>query len=162
MWYFFCVPPTPLPSDDLNGRNFVTKITAYDRVIDVPNSVTVLHDMLPVALAMMDRKLTGLFNFTNPGVVSHNDVLAAYKAVIDPTFWYANFSEEAQAKILKAGRCNNHLDVAKLVAAVPDIKIPDAKEAIVGVFTRMKAGMVAAGHFPPAPRKTTPKPEGAF
>ena len=30
-------------SDDLNPRNFVTKITAYAHVIDVPNSVTVLR-----------------------------------------------------------------------------------------------------------------------
>jgi 3,5-epimerase/4-reductase len=47
-------------SDDLNPRNFITKITAYAHVIDVPNSVTVLHDLLPVALSMMDRKLVSL------------------------------------------------------------------------------------------------------
>jgi hypothetical protein len=94
-----------------------------------------------------------LFNFTNPGVVSHNEILDLYKAEIDPTFWYANFSEAEQAKILKAGRCNNHLDVRKLVAAVPDIVIPDARSAIRGVFARMAASMKAAGAFPPPPRK---------
>lgn len=140
-------------SDDLNGRNFVTKITSYARVIDVPNSVTVLHDMLPVAVAMMERQITGLFNFTNPGVVSHNAFLQAYKDVIDPSFWYANFSEEEQAKVLKAGRCNNHMDVAKLQAAVPDIPIPEAAEAVKGVFARMKANLIAEGAFPPPPRK---------
>ena len=140
-------------SDDLNGRNFITKITSYARVIDVPNSVTVLHDMLPVAVAMMERGLTGLFNFTNPGVVSHNAFLQLYKDVIDPDFWFANFSEEEQAKVLKAGRCNNHMDVAKLQAAVPDMVIPSAPEAIKGVFERMKANLVAAGTFPPPPRK---------
>lgn len=148
-------------SDDLNGRNFVTKITAYQRVIDVPNSVTVLHDMLPVALAMMERGITGVFNFTNPGVVSHNEFLQLYKDVIDPTFWYANFSEEEQAKVLKAGRCNNHLDVSKLQAAVPDMPLPDAKTALAGVFTRMRANLQAAGTFPPPPRKTMPKPADA-
>ena len=146
-------------SDDLNGRNFVTKITSYNRVINVPNAVTVLHDMLPVALAMMERRITGLFNFTNPGTISHNEVLALYKSVIDPDFWYANFSEEEQAKVLKAGRCNNDLDVSKLVAAVPDIHIPDAKEACAGVFARMKENLIKAGQFPPAPRKG-PRPAG--
>jgi len=128
-------------SDDLNGRNFITKITAYQRVIDVPNSVTVLQDMLPVAVAMMERKLTGLFNFTNPGVVSHNDVLEGYKQVIDPTFWYANFSEEEQAKILKAGRCNNNLATDKLQAALPDIPLPHVKDSIRAVFLRMKENL---------------------
>lgn len=145
-------------SDDLNPRNFVTKITSYARVINIPNSVTVLHDMLPVAMAMMERKLTGLFNFTNPGVVSHNDFLQAYKDVIDPSFWYANFTEEEQAKVLKAGRCNNHLDVAKLQAAVPDIPIPSAPEAVKGVFERMKANLIAEGNFPPPPRKAPQQP----
>lgn len=46
-------------SDDLNPRNFITKISAYAHVIDVPNSVTILHDMLPVAVAMMDRESRG-------------------------------------------------------------------------------------------------------
>ena len=140
-------------SDDLCSRNFVTKITAYARVIDVPNSVTVLHDMLPVAVAMMERGLVGTFNFTNPGVCSHNEFLEAYKQVIDSTFWYENFSEEEQAKVLKSGRCNNHLDVSKLIAAVPDMHIPDAREAVAGVFVRMKANLIAEGTFPPPPRK---------
>jgi 3,5-epimerase/4-reductase len=145
-------------SDDLSPRNFITKISAYARVIDVPNSVTILADLLPVALAMSARAITGTFNFTNPGVISHNGILELYKTHIDPTFWYANFSEEEQAKVLKAGRCNNHLDVAKLVAAVPDIRIPPVEESIVGVFVRMKANLQAAGEWPPAPRKVGPKP----
>ena len=140
-------------SDDLSPRNFITKIASYNRVIDVPNSVTILHDLLPVALAMSERKITGTFNFTNPGVASHNEFLALYKEIIDPDFWYANFSEEEQSKILKAGRCNNHLAVEKLQAAVPDIPIPNVKDSLRGVFLRMKQNLIAEGNFPPPPRK---------
>ncbi len=46
-------------TQDLNPRNFVTKIVKYDKVVDVPNSMTVLHDLLPVSLIMAQRKLTG-------------------------------------------------------------------------------------------------------
>jgi dTDP-4-dehydrorhamnose reductase len=140
-------------SDDLSPRNFITKILSYNRVINVPNSVTILHDLLPAALALMDRKITGVFNFTNPGVISHNDVLQSYKDVIDPDFWYANFTEEEQANVLKAGRCNNHLDVSKLQRALPDMEIPDALTGLKGVFQRMKKNLVADGNFPPPPRK---------
>ena len=144
-------------SDDLHPRNFVTKISSYAHVINVPNSVSVLHDLLPVAAALMRQRSVGTFNFTNPGTVSHNEILELYKQEIDPTFWYANFTEEEQGKILKAGRCNNHLDVAKLQAAVPGIVIPDAQTAVRNSFARMKAAMVAEGKFPPPPRKG-PKP----
>jgi hypothetical protein len=39
-------------SNELTDRNFVTKIARYHRVVDVPNSMTVLTDMLPLSLAM--------------------------------------------------------------------------------------------------------------
>lgn len=91
-------------SDDLSHRNFVTKIAGYARVINVPNSVTILTDLLPVALEMSRRKVTGVFNFTNPGVISHNEVLDLYKQYIDPDFWYENFTEEEQNKVRPEGQ----------------------------------------------------------
>jgi len=144
-------------SDDLSHRNFITKISGYAKIINVPNSVTILHDMLPISVLMADRKLSGVFNFTNPGVMSHNEVLDLYRDYIDPNFWYENFTEEDQNKILKAGRCNNHLDVTKLQDALPDVTIPTVQESMVGVYTRMKENLQKAGQWPPAPRKG-PKP----
>ncbi len=70
-------------SDDLSPRNFVTKIASYARVVNVPNSMTVLTDMLPVSLIMADRNLTGIYNFCNPGAISHNEVLNLYKQYVD-------------------------------------------------------------------------------
>src|SRR5690606_4826308 len=34
-------------ADDLVPRNFITKITKYEKVVNVPNSMTVLYDLLP-------------------------------------------------------------------------------------------------------------------
>ena len=145
-------------SDDLSPRNFITKIASYARVINVPNSVTILTDLLPISLSMAERKVTGTFNFTNPGTVSHNDCLALYKEIIDPNFWYANFSEEEQNKILKAGRCNNFLATAKL-EAVAGVPVPHVKDSLRNVFLCMKENLIKEGNYPPAPRKG-PKPEG--
>ena len=39
-------------SDDLSPRNFITKIMKYDRVVNVPNSMTVLSELLPASLHM--------------------------------------------------------------------------------------------------------------
>lgn len=98
--------------------------------------MTILHDLLPVSLDMSAKRLTGTYNFTNPGTLSHNDILDLYKQYIDPKFTYVNFTEEEQSKILKAGRSNNELDTSKLLAAYPDI--PPAKQSIVNVFKRMQ------------------------
>ena len=75
---YLCVLRVRMPiSDDLSPRNFVTKIVKYDRVVDIPNSMTTLTDMLPVSLALSEREKTGIYNFCNPGAISHNEVLAA-------------------------------------------------------------------------------------
>lgn len=126
-------------SDDLHPRNFITKITKYKNVINIPNSMTCLTDLLPLIPDMMTKQLTGVYNFTNPGIISHNQILDLYKEYIDPTFTYTNFSLEEQAKILKAGRSNNCLDVSKLLAVYPNI--PPISVAIVDLFKRMQKNL---------------------
>jgi 3,5-epimerase/4-reductase len=128
-------------SDDLHPRSLVTKLTHYSRVVNIPNSMTILTDMLPISIIMTRRGLRGIFNFTNPGVLSHNELLDLYAKEIDPSFKYENFSEEEQAKVLKAGRCNNELDMSKLARALPDVHLPHIKESIVQVFKRMRANL---------------------
>jgi len=126
-------------SDDLSPRNFITKISKYQKVVDVPNSMTVLYDLLPVSIDMTEKELRGVINFVNPGVISHNQILDLYKQYIDPNFTYTNFSLDEQALILKAGRSNNELDATKLSSLYP--QVPHIQEAIHGVFKRMKANL---------------------
>lgn len=135
-------------SDDLSPRNFVTKIVKYDRVVNVPNSMTVLTDLLPISLIMAQRKLTGIYNFCNPGAISHNEVLDLYKKYVDPSYTYTNFTLEEQALILKAGRSNNTLDHTKLVAALPDVEIPEIHVSMERVMQRMRANLEAEGIWP--------------
>ncbi len=57
-----------------------------------------------------------------------------YKEYVDPEFTYTNFSEEDQAKILKAGRSNNALDTTRLVSLFPHL--PDIHDAVRQAFVR--------------------------
>jgi dTDP-4-dehydrorhamnose reductase len=122
-------------SDDLHPRSFVTKIVGYENVVNIPNSMSILSDLLPVAIKMSERKLTGVYNFVNPGSISHNQILDLYKKYIDHNFKYKNFTLEEQSKILKAGRSNNELDASKLLKEFPSI--PHIKTSIIHVFERM-------------------------
>jgi len=136
-------------SDDLIHRNFVTKIVKYERVVNIPNSMTILHELLPASLAMAQAGLTGVYNFTNPGVISHNEVLDLYIKYIDPTYTYTNFSLEEQAKVIKADRSNNELDTTKLMADMPDgIVINDIKTAFELCFQRMQKNLTEMGWLP--------------
>ncbi len=144
-----CVLRVRMPiSDDLNPRNFITKIVKYEKVVNIPNSMTVLTDLLPVSLIMSERGLTGIYNFCNPGAISHNEVLALYKKYIDPEYTWSNFTVEEQDKILKAKRSNNTLDHTKLVGALPDVEILEIHDAMEQVFQRMRVNLEKEGVWP--------------
>jgi dTDP-glucose 4,6-dehydratase len=105
-----------------NPRNFITKIVNYEKICSVPNSMTVLPELLPYVLDMMRNKVTGTINLTNPGLISHNEILQMYKEIVDNNFTWNNFTQEEQRKILAADRSNNFLETTKLQNLYPKIK----------------------------------------
>ncbi|CAL9099559.1 unnamed protein product [Musa textilis] len=111
----------PISSDLSNPRNFITKISRYNKVVNIPNSMTILDELLPISIEMAKRNCRGIWNFTNPGVVSHNEILEMYKKYIDPSFKWANFTLEEQAKVIVAPRSNNEMDASKLKKEFPEL-----------------------------------------
>ncbi|XP_039122405.1 trifunctional UDP-glucose 4,6-dehydratase/UDP-4-keto-6-deoxy-D-glucose 3,5-epimerase/UDP-4-keto-L-rhamnose-reductase RHM3 [Dioscorea cayenensis subsp. rotundata] len=111
----------PISSDLSNPRNFITKISRYNKVVNIPNSMTILDELLPLSVEMAKRNCRGIWNFTNPGVVSHNEILEMYKKYIDPGFEWANFTLEEQAKVIVAARSNNEMDASKLKMEFPEL-----------------------------------------
>ncbi|KAK4499051.1 hypothetical protein PRZ48_009563 [Zasmidium cellare] len=123
-------------SADLHPRSFVTKILNYARVVNIPNSHSLLPNLLPVVIAMSEHNETGVYNFTNPGAISHNEVLGLYKEIVDPSYEWRNFSLEEQAGVIVAERSNCALDSSKLVETVKgyqaegvEVEIPEIREA---------------------------------
>ena len=123
-------------TDFEHNRNFITKITNYKYICSIKNSMTVLPDMLPVILDMMKKKTIGTINLTNPGYISHNEILQMYKDIVDSTFTWKNFSIKEQNKVLKSNRSNNYLDTTKLEKLYPDI--PNIKTSIKNILTKYK------------------------
>ena len=107
---------------EVNGRNFITKITTYENICSIPNSMTVLPELLPKVLDMMKNGVTGTMNLTNPGLISHNEMLEMFREIVDPEFVWNNFSVEEQAEILASERSNNFLDTSRLQQLYPDVK----------------------------------------
>ena len=117
-----------------NPRNFITKITKYEFICSQPNSMTVLPELLPIALDMMKNKTTGTINFTNPGLICHNDILEMYRDKVDKSFTWKNFSPSEQKKILAADRSNNYLDTTRLETLYPDVK--NIKQSVSDMLDR--------------------------
>lgn len=121
---------------DLNPRNFITKILNYERICSVQNSMTVLPELLPILVDLIGRKVVGTVNLTNPGTISHNEILAMYREIVDPNFTWRNFSVEEQRAILAAGRSNNLLDTSRLETLYPGVR--PIREAVSDIISRLK------------------------
>ena len=105
-----------------NPRNFITKIVNYEKICSIQNSMTVLEDMIPLLVSLATKKVTGTVNLTNPGTISHNEILEMYRELVDPSFTWKNFTPEEQSKILLAERSNNELDNTLLKTLYPNVK----------------------------------------
>ena len=129
----------PITDEQGSPRNFITKITTYKKVCSIPNSMTVLDELLPVLIEMALNKQVGTVNLTNPGLISHNEILEMYKEIVDPDFTWSNFSVEEQNQILASKRSNNCLDTMKLTNTTLSFKNPVSpiKDAVRSVFLRM-------------------------
>jgi dTDP-glucose 4,6-dehydratase len=108
-------------TEEENERNFITKIINYKRICSIKNSMTVLVDVFPIIIDMIKSNKVGTYNLTNPGLISHNEILDMYKEIVDSKFEYENFNLEEQKKVLACDRSNNYLDTYKLESEYPDL-----------------------------------------
>ena len=126
-------------TDEVNERNFITKITTYQKVCSIPNSMTVLNDMIPIMVKLAQNHICGPVNLTNPGLISHNEILEMYKEIVDPNFTWTNFTVEEQNQILASKRSNNFLETKILESLEPNVK--PIKESVKDILMQMKEKM---------------------
>ena len=98
--------------------------------------MTVLNELIPLMIDMSIKKTKGTVNLTNPGLISHNEILEMYKEIVDPEFKWNNFTIEEQNEILASGRSNNYLETERLVNMYPKVK--NIKTSIRDILKKMK------------------------
>jgi nucleoside-diphosphate-sugar epimerase len=125
----------PITDEQDSPRNFITKITSYKKVCSIPNSMTVLDELLPVLIESALKGEVGTINLTNPGLISHNEILTMYKEIVDQNFTWENFSVEEQNQILASKRSNNCLNTNKLSQLHSVLPI---KESVRNTLVRMR------------------------
>ncbi len=134
----------PIDGSD-STRNFIVKIMKYRKICSMPNSMSVLPELLPVLIDLAKRKVTGIVNFVNPGMITHNEILEMVKEIYDADFTWENFSLEEQRQILLSERSNNYLNTDKLMSFYngndntdnSDITISPIKVAVRKVIENM-------------------------
>jgi len=126
----------PITSDP-NPRDFITKIVNYTKICSMANSMTVLDELLPLLVEMILDYRTGTIHLTNPGTISHDEILTLYKEIIDSTKTWQTMTYEEQSLLLKSKRSNNELDTTLLQQWFPNV-LP-IRESIINVLNNRLA-----------------------
>ena len=112
----------PISSND-HPRNFISKIIAYKKICSIPNSMTVLDDILPKLAECMEKRITGTLNAVNPGVIDHDTILNWYKQYQNKDHvWESITNQTLVESCVKGARSNNRLDTSRLQMLFPDIQ----------------------------------------
>jgi dTDP-4-dehydrorhamnose reductase len=127
-------------TDEVNPRNFITKILNYKKICSIPNSMTVLNELLPIMVEMSLSNKVGTINLTNPGLISHNEILTMYKEIIDSSFTWENFTIEEQNTVLASKRSNNFLNTEHLYN-LTNGKVKNIKDSVREILEQMKKNM---------------------
>ncbi len=124
-----------MPVDsEKNLRNFITKITTYEKVISEENSITIIDDLIKTAIELIKRQRTGIYNVTNPGSITHKEILDKYRELVDNNFKYTII--DTKDLKTKAGRSNCVLNTDKLQKE--GIKLPDIYQAIEEILKKYR------------------------
>lgn len=131
-----CILRLRMPiSNEMDAKSLITKIVNYRTVINIPNSMSVLEDVIPFIYTVIDQNLVGVYNLVNNGIITHPEILDLYKFYVNPNYKYTIISEEEQNEKLYALRSNCHISNSKVSQY---IKIPHVKESIINIFIQMK------------------------
>jgi 3,5-epimerase/4-reductase len=111
-----CVLRIRMPiSDKDSPRNLINKLLRYENVLEAPNSVTFLSDLVRAVEWAVDNKKTGIYHVTNPTALTHVQLLEEYKKYV-PEHKYNIINEEQLNKFILAPRSNCILNTDKLTS----------------------------------------------
>jgi dTDP-4-dehydrorhamnose reductase len=102
------MPLSAVPSD----RNLINKLLSYKSVIEIPNSVTIIEELLPALKGLIEGGYTGTFNMINPEPVTHKEILELYEQYSGKSLG-KTYIPASELKV-KAPRSNTILSMNKL------------------------------------------------
>jgi len=101
-------------SGSKSPRNLLSKLIRYDRVVETPNSITIVEDLSRAVSWAIDNGKVGIYHITSPRSFLHSEILNEYKKY-KPDHKYKSIYEEELNEIVKAPRSNCVLDSRKAI-----------------------------------------------
>ena len=114
-----------------NGRNYITKLLRYQRLLEATNSISQLEEFVSATFACWEKRVPfGTYNVTNPGQVTTHEVvdLIRKSGVSNKEFIFFKDEGEFMQTAAKTPRSNCVMDSTKL--AKTGITMTEVHEAV--------------------------------
>ena len=111
-------PRLPL-SEKPHPRNTINKLLSYDKINGNQESVTVVEDMIPVLIDLIDKNEKGVFHLVNEGTISPAEIATAFKHPF--TLVTKQEQDERLAKEGRAKRVTTYVG-SKRIKLLPNIR----------------------------------------
>ncbi|MEI6732278.1 MAG: hypothetical protein WCK90_06395, partial [archaeon] len=119
----------------VHPRNLITKLLGYDRILDEPNSVSYVPDVIRAARWLVEKDASGVYNVVNGGELRHPELLDTYQKLSGRQLSYRVINHKELDDMTAAKRSNCILSNEKLISTgfiIPDIKV--AMPAAVALY----------------------------
>lgn len=94
-------------------RNFINKVKGYRQVIDIPNSMTIMDDLVRCVDWAAKESKFGIYHVVNPEPITAAQVMREYQKYV-PSHKFEIINEEQLDALVTAKRSNCILDTSKL------------------------------------------------
>ena len=114
-----------------NGRNYLTKLLRYQRLLEATNSISQLEEFVAATFACWEKRVPfGTYNVTNPGQVTTHEVVDMIKksGVSNKEFVFFKDEDEFMHVAAKTPRSNCVMDSSKLASV--GITMTEVREAV--------------------------------
>lgn len=105
-----------LMSAKANKRNALTKMLTYNKFIDTANSMTIVEDLIEATDKLVELRAEGLYNITNPGVMTPLRLAELLKELVKPDMEFIKITKDELNAMTLATRVDCVLDTSKLNA----------------------------------------------
>ncbi len=133
-----------IPFNEVDGsRNYISKMMRYDCLLKATNSLSQLDEFAAASVACWTRSVPyGIYNLTNPGSVTTEDVVALIKrrGLVRKDFRFFDSEDQFMKLAAKTPRSNCVLDTTKAEQLkLPMRPIAEALETAIGNWVKVQA-----------------------
>jgi dTDP-4-dehydrorhamnose reductase len=118
-------------------RNLLAKLLTYPKIFDIPVSLTIMPDCMPILVDLMKRRVGGALNLVNPTPISLHDIVELYREIVDSDAGEherIGIDSEIGARLM-ATKAHCALDTRRLVELCPTV--PNARQSLETAFRQL-------------------------